>query len=122
MQDIRLRAGTAALLSLVAFTSIGGAAVVFVWHFLWPSDDRYYIDRGLGVYRVSSGRIPHALGMAARKKNRIRSRHDCRDGDAIIGSVGIRFLKDPTSTGTQREPRYGDTPVAGVIAQSLRHR
>jgi hypothetical protein len=31
MQDIRLRAGTAALLSLVAFTSIGGAAVVFIW-------------------------------------------------------------------------------------------
>ena len=31
MQDIRLRAGTAALLSLAAFTSIGGAAVVFIW-------------------------------------------------------------------------------------------
>jgi energy-coupling factor transport system permease protein len=31
MQDIRLRAGTAAVLSLVAFTSIGGAAVVFIW-------------------------------------------------------------------------------------------
>jgi energy-coupling factor transport system permease protein len=31
MQDIRLRAGTAALLSLAAFTSIWGAAVVFIW-------------------------------------------------------------------------------------------
>jgi hypothetical protein len=31
MQDIRLRAGTAALLSLAAFTSTGGAAVVFIW-------------------------------------------------------------------------------------------
>ena len=31
MQDIRLRAGAAALLSLAAFTSIGGAAVVFIW-------------------------------------------------------------------------------------------
>jgi energy-coupling factor transport system permease protein len=31
MQDIRLRAGTAALLSLAAFTSITGAAVVFIW-------------------------------------------------------------------------------------------
>jgi energy-coupling factor transport system permease protein len=31
MQDIRLRAGAAALLSLAAFTSITGAAVVFVW-------------------------------------------------------------------------------------------
>jgi hypothetical protein len=31
MQDIRLRAGAAALLSLVAFTSITGAAVVFIW-------------------------------------------------------------------------------------------
>lgn len=31
MQDIRLRAGTATLLSLAAFTSLTGAAVVFVW-------------------------------------------------------------------------------------------
>jgi energy-coupling factor transport system permease protein len=31
MQDIRLRAGTAALLSLAAFTSIWGAGVVFIW-------------------------------------------------------------------------------------------
>jgi energy-coupling factor transport system permease protein len=31
MQDIRLRAGAAALLSLAAFTSITGAAVVFIW-------------------------------------------------------------------------------------------
>ena len=31
MQDIRLRAGTAALLSLAAFASITGAVVVFVW-------------------------------------------------------------------------------------------
>ncbi len=31
MQDIRLRAGAAALLSLAAFTGITGAAVVFVW-------------------------------------------------------------------------------------------
>ena len=31
MQDIRLRAGAAALLSLAAFSSIGGAAVVFIW-------------------------------------------------------------------------------------------
>jgi len=31
VQDIRLRAGTATLLSLAAFTSITGAAVVFVW-------------------------------------------------------------------------------------------
>jgi energy-coupling factor transporter transmembrane protein EcfT len=31
VQDIRLRAGTAMLLSLAAFTSITGAAVVFVW-------------------------------------------------------------------------------------------
>jgi hypothetical protein len=31
MQDIRLRVGTAALLSLVAFTSMWGAAVVFIW-------------------------------------------------------------------------------------------
>jgi len=31
MQDIRLRAGTAALLSLVAFSSITGAVVVFIW-------------------------------------------------------------------------------------------
>ena len=31
MQDIRLRAGTATLLSLAAFSSITGAAVVFVW-------------------------------------------------------------------------------------------
>jgi hypothetical protein len=31
MQDIRLRAGTAALLSLAAFTSITGAAAVFIW-------------------------------------------------------------------------------------------
>jgi energy-coupling factor transport system permease protein len=34
MQDIRLRAGTAALLSLAAFTSIWGAAVVFIWWFI----------------------------------------------------------------------------------------
>jgi len=31
MQDIRLRAGAAAILSLAAFTSITGAAVVFIW-------------------------------------------------------------------------------------------
>jgi|WetSurMetagenome_2_1015567.scaffolds.fasta_scaffold82886_1 hypothetical protein len=31
MQDIRLRAGAAAILSLAAFTSIPGAAVVFIW-------------------------------------------------------------------------------------------
>jgi energy-coupling factor transporter transmembrane protein EcfT len=31
MQDIRLRAGTATLLSLVAFTSIMGAVFVFIW-------------------------------------------------------------------------------------------
>jgi energy-coupling factor transporter transmembrane protein EcfT len=31
VQDIRLRAGTATLLSLAAFTSLTGAAVVFVW-------------------------------------------------------------------------------------------
>jgi energy-coupling factor transporter transmembrane protein EcfT len=31
MQDIRLRAGAAALLSLAAFTSMTGAAVVFIW-------------------------------------------------------------------------------------------
>jgi energy-coupling factor transport system permease protein len=31
MQDIRLRAGCAALLSLAAFTSTNGAALVFVW-------------------------------------------------------------------------------------------
>ena len=31
MQDIRLRAGAAALLSLAAFTSITGAAVVLIW-------------------------------------------------------------------------------------------
>ena len=31
MQDIRLRAGTATLLSLAAFTGIMGAALVFVW-------------------------------------------------------------------------------------------
>ena len=31
MQDIRLRAGAAALLSLAAFTSITGAVVVFIW-------------------------------------------------------------------------------------------
>lgn len=31
MQDIRLRAGAAALLSLAAFTSLTGAAVVFLW-------------------------------------------------------------------------------------------
>src|SRR5512139_2307651 len=31
MQDIRLRAGTAVLLSLAAFASITGAAVVFIW-------------------------------------------------------------------------------------------
>jgi energy-coupling factor transport system permease protein len=31
MQDIRLRAGTAAFLSLAAFSGITGAAVVFVW-------------------------------------------------------------------------------------------
>ena len=31
MQDIRLRAGAAALLSLAAFTSFTGAAVVFIW-------------------------------------------------------------------------------------------
>jgi hypothetical protein len=31
MQDIRLRAGTAMLLSLAAFTSVTGAAIVFVW-------------------------------------------------------------------------------------------
>ncbi len=31
MQDIRLRAGAAALLSLAAFMSISGAAVVFIW-------------------------------------------------------------------------------------------
>lgn len=31
MQDIRLRVGTAALLSLAAFTSVTGAAVVFLW-------------------------------------------------------------------------------------------
>ena len=31
MQDIRLRAGAAALLSLAAFTSFSGAAVVFIW-------------------------------------------------------------------------------------------
>jgi energy-coupling factor transporter transmembrane protein EcfT len=31
MQDIRLRAGAAALLSLAAFTSVSGAVVVFIW-------------------------------------------------------------------------------------------
>ena len=31
MQDIRLRTGTAALLSLAAFTGITGAVVVFIW-------------------------------------------------------------------------------------------
>jgi energy-coupling factor transport system permease protein len=31
MQDIRLRAGTAAFLSLTAFSSITGAAIVFIW-------------------------------------------------------------------------------------------
>jgi len=31
MQDIRIRAGTAALLSLAAFASITGAVVVFIW-------------------------------------------------------------------------------------------
>lgn len=31
MEDIRLRAGTAALLSLAAFASLTGAAVVFLW-------------------------------------------------------------------------------------------
>jgi hypothetical protein len=31
MQDIRLRAGTAAILSLAAFTGIGCAAAVFIW-------------------------------------------------------------------------------------------
>ena len=31
MQDIRLRAGTAALLSLAAFTSVTGAIIVFFW-------------------------------------------------------------------------------------------
>jgi energy-coupling factor transporter transmembrane protein EcfT len=35
MQDIRLRAGTAALLSLAAFMSVSGAAVVFVWWLLF---------------------------------------------------------------------------------------
>jgi energy-coupling factor transport system permease protein len=35
MQDIRLRTGTAALLSLAAFTSIWGAAVVFIWWLLF---------------------------------------------------------------------------------------
>lgn len=31
MQDIRLRAGTAAILSLAAFTGIAGAVAVFIW-------------------------------------------------------------------------------------------
>jgi len=35
MQDIRLRAGSAALLSLVAFMSMSGAAVVFIWWLLF---------------------------------------------------------------------------------------
>jgi energy-coupling factor transporter transmembrane protein EcfT len=35
MQDIRLRAGAAALLSLAAFMSVSGAAVVFVWWLLF---------------------------------------------------------------------------------------
>jgi hypothetical protein len=35
MQDIRLRAGCAALLSLAAFTSIAGAFVVFIWWLLF---------------------------------------------------------------------------------------
>jgi len=35
MQDIRLRAGAAALLSLAAFMSISGAAVVFIWWILF---------------------------------------------------------------------------------------
>jgi energy-coupling factor transport system permease protein len=35
MQDVRLRAGTAALLSLAAFMSVSGAAVVFVWWLLF---------------------------------------------------------------------------------------
>jgi energy-coupling factor transporter transmembrane protein EcfT len=35
MQDIRLRAGAAALLSLAAFMSVSGAAVVLIWWFLF---------------------------------------------------------------------------------------
>ncbi len=35
MQDIRLRAGSAALLSLAAFTSITGAGVVLIWWLLF---------------------------------------------------------------------------------------
>mgnify|MGYP001327279585 CR=1 FL=1 len=37
MQDIRLRAGTAALLSLAAFTGTIGAAVVFIWWLIFAS-------------------------------------------------------------------------------------
>jgi len=40
MQDVRLRTGTATLLSLVAFLSITGAAAVLIWWLLFTGNLR----------------------------------------------------------------------------------
>ena len=53
MQDIRLRAGAAALLSLAAFTSITGAAVVFIW-WLFFSRPLQVLQKMRMVYSGSS--------------------------------------------------------------------